>query len=716
VATFQNYSATPFDMRDLWPNGDLSTQVSSILDTSDPLANTLTVTLSDGVVIRYTGTGFAVDGAGLATAGTYTQIEILNSGGVVIGLLSGLAAPANLADIYSPGTPAGILSLGDGIYGSSGNDTLYGYAGDDLFIADIPGSAGVDQMYGGAGSDAFYNYGGTVITGDVIDGGAGDFDFILPVLGNVDYSVATLSSIEAVGFHVSGNGVTATFNANQIGTGLTANAYMFGALDSDGSSETVVINMGVATTLDVSAFQFIAGRWDTTDLIVINGDGDGENITGTVKADTISAGGGADLTHGGAGNDRFLIAAGDLVATEIIDGGADTDRVEFASGVHSLVDVTLTNVEQIALTGTGATTVTLGVAAQALLFTASAGSDDTVIFSGDFTAGQLDALALADIDHVQFVSNGNAITANYTARVLREIIIQDTNANDVWETVVHTRDASGVLTKLQTVFDTGIDEVINFAGGLKTTTVKTDLPGGPEYTWDTQVFTYDPTGTFLASLLQTEDNGDTRSHTYDNVGGALTRYEFTDVSGSNASVESFAVDYTTGGLKTGSETVFDNGTIATTTYTGGVRSSYLQTDAGNADDSYATFLQHFAANGVDATDQIYTADDTGNTNAHNFVAGGTMTGTEFNDSMTGAVGADTFIFAAPNGGNDYIANFENGVDRVDLTAYGLGSFAALQALAVANGANGVYLTFGPSNHLAINGLSLANMDASDFLL
>jgi RTX calcium-binding nonapeptide repeat (4 copies) len=533
-----------------------------------------------------------------------------------------------------------------------------GGAGDDT----ITGTAGVDNINGGTGNDTIYG-------------------------GNGNDTIA-------LGLGMAGN-LQAAFGGDGMDT-ITAGAghsQIFGEAGND--------------SIDVSS----AGANGGAGTSLYGGDGT-DTIIGSAGIDEIYGGADADTADGGAGSDGFVNFAGNLVAGDIINGGADVDWLGFLSGAHSLVGVTLTSIEQIALLVSGATTVTLSDASQALLFTASAGANDTVVFSGDFTAAQLDALALAGIEHVQFVSNGNGITASYIAGTLREIIIQDTNGNDAWTSVTHTRDASGVLTSLQTVFDNGIDEVISFVGGVNATVLKTDLPSGPDYKWATQLFTYDPTGTFLASMLQTEDNGDLREHTY--TGGALTGYEFTDVSGSDATVGSFSVDYTTGGVATGYQTVFDNGIIAATTLTNGVRSSYLQTDGGHADASYHSLAQTYAIDGLTVETQLYTADDSSMI-AMNFVAGGTMTGTAANNSMIGAVGADTFDFATA-GGNDYIANFENGVDRIDLDGYGFTSFAQVQALAVANGANGVYLTFSPTNHLAINGLSLANFDASDFLL
>ena len=87
--------------------------------------------------------------------------------------------------------------------------------------------------------------------------------------------------------------------------------------------------------------------------------------------------------------------------------------------------------------------------------------------------------------------------------------------------------------------------------------------------------------------------------------------------------------------------------------------------------------------------------------------------------MIGAVGLRDF-FAPGYGGNDYVANFEDGTDSISLIGFNNGldfaDFAAVQAITVANGPIGIYLSFANGGHLAVNGLSLANFDAFDVIL
>ncbi|MEO0681316.1 MAG: M10 family metallopeptidase C-terminal domain-containing protein, partial [Pseudomonadota bacterium] len=91
------------------------------------------------------------------------------------------------------------------------------------------------------------------------------------------------------------------------------------------------------------------------------------------------------------------------------------------------------------------------------------------------------------------------------------------------------------------------------------------------------------------------------------------------------------------------------------------------------------------------------------------------------DMLTGGQFTDTFVFGRRDG-EDVITDFEGGVDRIDLTAFGFdaGDFAArvLPALS-SNGAGGSFLdldALGGRGSVMIEGLRFADADASDFIL
>jgi Ca2+-binding RTX toxin-like protein len=88
------------------------------------------------------------------------------------------------------------------------------------------------------------------------------------------------------------------------------------------------------------------------------------------------------------------------------------------------------------------------------------------------------------------------------------------------------------------------------------------------------------------------------------------------------------------------------------------------------------------------------------------------------DTMVGGAGADIFVEGPLVNGavtNDSIADFQNGVDRIDLKAYGFAGFAAVQALTTATG-SGIKIDVPGAEVLFVTGLTLATFDASDVIL
>ncbi|HFC05193.1 MAG TPA: hypothetical protein ENJ55_05755 [Rhizobiales bacterium] len=92
-----------------------------------------------------------------------------------------------------------------------------------------------------------------------------------------------------------------------------------------------------------------------------------------------------------------------------------------------------------------------------------------------------------------------------------------------------------------------------------------------------------------------------------------------------------------------------------------------------------------------------------------------LTGGSGNDAMTGGVGADTFIFENNGSGFDRIKDFENGVDHIDLTAFGFAGFADVLAIS-SNATGGLRVDTGGGNVLFIENFTLTDWDASDVLL
>lgn len=92
-----------------------------------------------------------------------------------------------------------------------------------------------------------------------------------------------------------------------------------------------------------------------------------------------------------------------------------------------------------------------------------------------------------------------------------------------------------------------------------------------------------------------------------------------------------------------------------------------------------------------------------------------LSGRQGNDRLTGGTEADIFVFQA-NWDKDKITDFENGVDHIDLKAFGL-SFDEVRAHAtVSASGHDILLHFGHGDVLTIRNFAMADMDSTDFIL
>ena len=84
------------------------------------------------------------------------------------------------------------------------------------------------------------------------------------------------------------------------------------------------------------------------------------------------------------------------------------------------------------------------------------------------------------------------------------------------------------------------------------------------------------------------------------------------------------------------------------------------------------------------------------------------------DTLIGGAGADTFVLR-PGDGMDRIQGWQDGADRLDLSAYGFGSAAEALDLAEAAGRS-VRIAFDRDDAVVIRGLDLDDLSPSDFIL
>jgi Ca2+-binding RTX toxin-like protein len=94
-----------------------------------------------------------------------------------------------------------------------------------------------------------------------------------------------------------------------------------------------------------------------------------------------------------------------------------------------------------------------------------------------------------------------------------------------------------------------------------------------------------------------------------------------------------------------------------------------------------------------------------------------IVGGDGNDTMDGGTRADRFVVARGHG-DDVTDNFQHNADRLDLTAFGFASAAAVRALASAR-SDGVFIdltSVGGDSILIASGLRLNQLDGGDLIL
>ena len=97
-----------------------------------------------------------------------------------------------------------------------------------------------------------------------------------------------------------------------------------------------------------------------------------------------------------------------------------------------------------------------------------------------------------------------------------------------------------------------------------------------------------------------------------------------------------------------------------------------------------------------------------------------LIGGKGDDTMTGGGGSDTFVIRRVGNGDDEVTDFQNGLDRVDISALGVQNFNALKNTfnALSQTTDGVVVDLaaaGGSGSILLVGMTLADTEASDFI-
>lgn len=662
------------------------------------------------------------------------------------------------------------------LIGGVGNDILNGLDGADT----LNGGAGNDTVSGGNGSDTIQVGAEGVAFGDVLDGGA-DADTLVNIgIGNLaiaNWSAAnnieTINAGATPGLGIVGytDGVNADNNLDLSATTLLNVAFVDGGAGNDtivgGAGDINIFGgLGNDTLTGGGGKSNIEGN-DGDDIITggasdnvldggagndtITGAGGGKNtliggigndtliavgagdntldggagndvITGGDGKDVIILGAGVDTANAGAGDDTIQVGDEGLVAGEVLNGGAGVDTLENIGTGHLVINAWngLNGIEFIDASVNGL--------AQSI--------------AGDATANVLDfsATELVGVTSIEGLGGNDVITTS------TDDIIVDGGAGDDTLTAVgagkvtliggigtdalnagdgeSTLDGgagndtlNGGSNKDTIILGAGVDTVS--AGASDDTIVVGDegLVAGEVLNGGDGLDTLKNGGTGALKLKAwNATNSIEKINAFDGLGvaqaivgldGATAAASINILNFSATQLE--GVDYIDGGLGndiiTGA-TLGQNdirGGLGNDTLIGGSEGNILDGGAGND-----------ILTGGAKEDTLL-----GGAGADNLVGGDekdSLTGGAGNDILNGGTGNDTFIFAS-GFGLDRIVGFEDGLDRIDLTAFAT-TFGALNI--VQSGADTLVRSasvFGPitTNRILLQGVSAATIDASDFL-
>ena len=550
-------------------------------------------------------------------------------------------------------------AAGEVLVGTNDNDIINGLGGNDVLY----GLGGADEIYGGDGNDTLYIDGSDT----VVSGGAG-FDVVLAT----DSLTAVNLNLAAAGIEqVYGSALSDAIN----GTGSTAQVIVYGGDGND-------------NVLGGDAADILLGE---------NGD---DILTGNAGDDVLYAGLGMDTLIGGDGNDVFYV---DQLDT--INGNAGYDQV-IAFGATAGLQVNLGSASIELAAGTNFDdNLFAGTQTEAVVIQSYGGNDmlsgsafNDVIDAGD---GMDDIQAGAGAD---FISGGAGA---------------DSLSGGAGDDVIYF-DATDILVS----GGAGYDQAFVFGSQVGVTV---DLAAASlEYVvggegGDTLAATSAAVGVTLygqggVDAIYGSQNADT-------IFGGTGNDFINGDGGDDVLVSGLGADTVVGGA--GNDVIYGDGQDAVSGGDGydqflAVDNSFaVSLDLGGASIEAATGTSlGDSFNGTSATENLLVQGFAGNDvllggTGSDYLLGGdgndTVSGGLGNDYLSGGSGADVFGTGS-SWGSDIILDFEDGVDRIDLSGTGLsaGSFTITQAGAYA------VLQAG-SNVLYLLNVNATDIDANDFV-
>lgn len=620
-------------------------------------------------------------------------IEILN-------LIGGAKATGNAGNNTITGN-----AKANTLTGADGNDTLDGGDGDDK----LDGGAGNDTLVGGKGVD-------------VLVGGAGNDTYVVDSYGSAADSVT----------EASGGGTD---------TVIASRAYTLGKYVEN--LTLAVGARGAGNELDNT----VAGSVGNDQIYGMAGN---DKLNGGAGDDTISGGAGDDTMNGGAGKDRITGADGndifqfdsgaDLQSGDYLDGGAGSDKILFA-GVRpqERLDFTGVTIRGIENFESGAGVSVLSVKMLKSFTTVKAKSIELI----DSGVVDLKGLPTLTLDGAIMLSD-KATTINlsdFSGKSTFYFLTVKGGAGD--DTISGSSDMTAVYS--ETIDGGAGNDTIRGGTQLGSTS---RLSGGD----GDDVIYAAPQGGWIAGgrgldKLYGSENNDTlqinagdvvAGEIYDGGGGRdtisfdsssidLTKVTLIDTEGLKAEqrsvklsianldlferIEAFDIYLTGGGvLDFSAKTYWSISAIHLYD-----RSTTI--DVREGDNSGYTYAREIY--GGRGNDIIYAGRSTvhvyggaGNDIIH---AGGGDP--KFSGgSMSGGAGADIFAFSEERSGGG-IFDFEDGVDRIDLSAFGYHTLRdfTLDGGKIAASETTTTITFSDGDYIALYHTARSAIDASDFI-